>query len=71
MSDKKDSASNAAADGELKLTAQETKLFTHIVKHLPKTVDIDWDRIAAEVGFKNAEVAKVCLRLRLEFLSRQ
>ncbi|KAI0443932.1 hypothetical protein F4803DRAFT_513350 [Xylaria telfairii] len=58
-------APNAAADGELQVTAQESKLFTHIVKQLPKAIDIDWDQLAKELGFKNAEVAKTrCRQIR-------
>ncbi|KAI0490521.1 hypothetical protein F4859DRAFT_11213 [Xylaria cf. heliscus] len=64
MADKGTPTTNAA-DGDLKLTTQETKLFTHIIKQLPKTIDIDWDQVAAEVGFKNGDVAKTrCRQIR-------
>lgn len=57
----KDIASAAAADGETKLTAGETKFFTVMFKYLPKTVEIDWDEFAKEMGFKNGSIAKVRL----------
>ncbi|KND94176.1 hypothetical protein TOPH_01099, partial [Tolypocladium ophioglossoides CBS 100239] len=40
-------------------TASEAMFFFAIVKHTRNKADIDWDLVAAEQGFKNAEVAKV------------
>ncbi|TRX89516.1 hypothetical protein FHL15_009560 [Xylaria flabelliformis] len=66
MSDKEGSTANSA-DGELKLTPQESKFFAVIFKHLPKTLDIDWEQFAAEMGFKNGDVAKVrCRQIRVK-----
>ncbi|KAI1166346.1 hypothetical protein F5B18DRAFT_74912 [Nemania serpens] len=63
----KDIASAAAADGETKLTAGETKFFTVMFKYLPKTVEIDWDEFAKEMGFKNGSIAKVrCRQIRVK-----
>lgn len=42
-------------------TASEAMFFFAIVKHTRNRADIDWDAVAQEQGFKNAEVAKVCL----------
>ncbi|KAI1753606.1 hypothetical protein F4782DRAFT_497002 [Xylaria castorea] len=64
MSEKEGSTANSA-EGELNLTPQESKFFATIFKHLPKTLDIDWEQFAAEMGFKNADVAKVrCRQIR-------
>ncbi|KAM0486086.1 hypothetical protein ACHAPX_000788 [Trichoderma viride] len=40
-------------------TASEAMFFFAIVKHTRNRADIDWDAVAQEQGFKNAEVAKV------------
>ncbi|KAG5977862.1 hypothetical protein E4U55_006474 [Claviceps digitariae] len=40
-------------------TAQEAMFFFAIVKHTRNKADIDWNAVAVEQGFKNAEVAKV------------
>ncbi|KAL6698931.1 hypothetical protein J3F84DRAFT_345844 [Trichoderma pleuroticola] len=40
-------------------TASEAMFFFAIVKHTRNKADIDWDAVAKEQGFKNAEVAKV------------
>ncbi|KAL7912784.1 hypothetical protein GGI35DRAFT_476616 [Trichoderma velutinum] len=40
-------------------TASEAMFFFAIVKHTRNKADIDWDAVAQEQGFKNAEVAKV------------
>lgn len=40
-------------------TAAEAMFFYAIVKHTKNKADIDWSAVAAEQGFKNAEVAKV------------
>ncbi|KID98631.1 hypothetical protein MAJ_05287, partial [Metarhizium majus ARSEF 297] len=40
-------------------TASEAMFFFAIVKHTRNKADIDWSAVAAEQGFKNAEVAKV------------
>ncbi|POR34127.1 Uncharacterized protein TPAR_05649 [Tolypocladium paradoxum] len=40
-------------------TASEAMFFFAIVKHTRNKADIDWDAVAVEQGFKNAEVAKV------------
>ncbi|KAK2605952.1 hypothetical protein QQS21_003678 [Conoideocrella luteorostrata] len=40
-------------------TAQEAMFFFAIVKHTRNKADIDWNSVASEQGFKNADVAKV------------
>ncbi|KAL7944409.1 hypothetical protein V8C42DRAFT_346157 [Trichoderma barbatum] len=40
-------------------TASEAMFFFAIVKHTRNKADIDWDAVAQEQGFKNADVAKV------------
>ncbi|OWT43478.1 hypothetical protein VFPPC_17373 [Pochonia chlamydosporia 170] len=40
-------------------TASEAMFFFAIVKHTRNKADIDWTAVAAEQGFKNANVAKV------------
>ena len=40
-------------------TASEAMFFYAIVKHTKNRADIDWEGVAQEQGFKNAEVAKV------------
>ncbi|KAF9775503.1 hypothetical protein IL306_006380 [Fusarium sp. DS 682] len=40
-------------------TANEAMLFFSIVKHTRNKADVDWNAVAAESGFKNADVAKV------------
>ncbi|KAG8419146.1 hypothetical protein J3459_011495 [Metarhizium acridum] len=40
-------------------TASEAMFFFAIVKHTRNKADIDWSAVAAEQGFKNADVAKV------------
>lgn len=40
-------------------TAAEAMLFFSIVKHTRNKADVDWEGVAQEAGFKNAEVAKV------------
>ncbi|KAL7821434.1 hypothetical protein V8C44DRAFT_354070 [Trichoderma aethiopicum] len=40
-------------------TASEAMFFFAIVKHTKNRADIDWNAVAVEQGFKNAEVAKV------------
>ncbi|KAI0205162.1 hypothetical protein F4808DRAFT_410698 [Astrocystis sublimbata] len=52
---------NGAEPGELPLTPPELKLFSIIVKHLPKSFEVDWDKVAADAGMKSGDVAKVCL----------
>lgn len=42
-------------------TASEAMFFFAIVKHTRNKADIDWTAVAAEQGFKNANVAKVSL----------
>ncbi|EMT68518.1 hypothetical protein ACKRZS_001047 [Fusarium odoratissimum] len=40
-------------------TAAEAMLFFSIVKHTRNKADVDWNAVASEAGFKNADVAKV------------
>ncbi|CAM1503905.1 Fc.00g014960.m01.CDS01 [Cosmosporella sp. VM-42] len=40
-------------------TAAEAMLFFSIVKNTKNKADVDWEAVAEEQGFKNAEVAKV------------
>jgi hypothetical protein len=40
-------------------TAAEAMFFYAIVKHMKNKADIDWNAVAEEQNFKNAEVAKV------------
>jgi len=42
-------------------TPSEAMFFFAIVKHTRNKADIDWDAVATEQGFKNADVAKVSL----------
>ncbi|KAI1745970.1 hypothetical protein F4680DRAFT_442242 [Xylaria scruposa] len=58
MSNKEGSAANTA-DGELKLDAQESKFFTAMIKLLPRTPNLDWTQLTAELDLKDGEVAKV------------
>lgn len=54
-----------AGDGDKKApTANEAMFFFAIVKHTKNKADIDWDGVAQEQGFKNAEVAKVRIHQR-------
>ncbi|KAI9903291.1 hypothetical protein N3K66_002643 [Trichothecium roseum] len=46
-------------EGKKQPTASEAMFFYAIVKHTKNRADIDWDGVAREQGFKNAEVAKV------------
>lgn len=41
-------------------TASEAMFFFAIVKHTRNKADIDWEAVAQEQNFKNADVAKVC-----------
>ncbi|RSL55989.1 hypothetical protein CEP54_009093 [Fusarium duplospermum] len=47
------------ADAKKEPTAAEAMLFFSIVKHTRNKADVDWDSVALEAGFKNADVAKV------------
>lgn len=40
-------------------TASEAMFFFAIVKHTRNKADIDWDAVAQDQNFKNADVAKV------------
>lgn len=40
-------------------TASEALFFYSIVKNMKALTDIDWNAVAEDRGFKNAEVAKV------------
>ncbi|KAK3191316.1 hypothetical protein K4F52_002526 [Lecanicillium sp. MT-2017a] len=40
-------------------TAQEAMFFYTMIKYMKNKADVDWDKVAAEVGFKNAGVARV------------
>lgn len=42
-------------------TAQEAMFFYTMIKYMKNKADVDWDKVAAEVGFKNAGVARVRL----------
>ncbi|KAF4126449.1 hypothetical protein GMORB2_0185 [Geosmithia morbida] len=46
-------------DGTKAPSSAEALFFFAIVKHTKNKADIDWQSVAAEQGFKNAEVAKV------------
>ncbi|KJZ80381.1 hypothetical protein HIM_00231 [Hirsutella minnesotensis 3608] len=50
----------AASTPKKEPTAHEAMFFYAIVKHMKNKADIDWEAVASEQGFKNAEVAKVC-----------
>ena len=52
-------------EGKKQPTASEAMFFYAIVKHTKNRADIDWDGVAREQGFKNAEVAKVRFPLSL------
>lgn len=47
------------SDTKKEPTAAEAMLFFSIVKHTRNKADVDWDSVALEAGFKNADVAKV------------
>ncbi|KAJ4316434.1 hypothetical protein N0V84_007872 [Fusarium piperis] len=47
------------SDAKKEPTAAEAMLFFSIVKHTRNKADVDWDSVALEAGFKNADVAKV------------
>ncbi|KAJ4254894.1 hypothetical protein NW762_009692 [Fusarium torreyae] len=47
------------ADNKKEPTAAEAMLFFSIVKHTRNKADVDWNAVAVEAGFKNADVAKV------------
>ncbi|RGP66842.1 hypothetical protein FLONG3_8714 [Fusarium longipes] len=47
------------ADNKREPTAAEAMLFFSIVKHTRNKADVDWNAVAIEAGFKNADVAKV------------
>ncbi|KAF4999744.1 hypothetical protein FDECE_11399 [Fusarium decemcellulare] len=47
------------ADARKEPTAAEAMLFFSIVKHTRNKADVDWEAVATEAGFKNADVAKV------------
>ncbi|KAL4723292.1 hypothetical protein ACLX1H_009782 [Fusarium chlamydosporum] len=47
------------ADNKKEPTAAEAMLFFSIVKHTRNKADVDWNAVATEAGFKNADVAKV------------
>ncbi|KAF4441922.1 hypothetical protein F53441_11882 [Fusarium austroafricanum] len=47
------------ADNKKEPTAAEAMLFFSIVKHTRNKADVDWNAVANEAGFKNADVAKV------------
>lgn len=46
-------------------TAQEAHFFFNILKHQKSKPEIDWAAVAEASGFKNADVAKVCLIISL------
>jgi hypothetical protein len=53
------------SDAKKEPTAAEAMLFFSIVKHTRNKADVDWDSVALEAGFKNADVAKVSTLLAL------
>ena len=40
-------------------TTSEAYFFFNILKHQKTKMDVDWDAVATDSGFKNADVAKV------------
>lgn len=50
-------------------TAAEAMLFFSIVKNTRNKADVDWNAVAEEAGFKNADVAKVSLHPCLPVMS--
>jgi hypothetical protein len=68
---KHESSSSAGAvanadGGEFKFTPGESKFFATIFKYLPKTMEIDWEAFAAEMGLKDGQIAKVCFYFSLK-----
>lgn len=59
MSDNNNIPVSPVVDGESKMTAGDAKFFTAMFKYLPKSVEIDWDEFAKEMGFKDGKIAKV------------
>lgn len=41
-------------------SVQEAYFFLSILKNQQNKPEVDWDKVAQESGFKNAETAKVC-----------
>jgi hypothetical protein len=39
--------------------AQEAYFFFNIIKNVKGKLDVDWDKVALDTGFKSAEVARV------------
>ncbi|KAI0884757.1 uncharacterized protein GGS22DRAFT_188967 [Annulohypoxylon maeteangense] len=48
----------AAKIDNMNTSAAEQKFFTTLFKYLPKTLDMDWDDFAKEMGFKDVTIAK-------------
>jgi hypothetical protein len=42
-------------------TIAEAYFFLNIIKFQKNKLDVEWDKVAEESGFKNAETAKVCI----------
>lgn len=61
MAESKNTPTKTGDDNKKAPTAQEAMFFFAIVKHTKNKADIDWDGVAQEQGFKNADVAKVCI----------
>lgn len=53
-------AAGTTPNGKTPTTA-DAMFFYNIVKNMKSKADIDWAGVAVDNGFKNAEVAKVCL----------
>ncbi|KAI1086160.1 hypothetical protein F5B19DRAFT_498617 [Rostrohypoxylon terebratum] len=52
----------SAKIGDVGISAADQKFFTVIFKYLPTGMDLDWDRFAVDMGFKDASIAKVRFR---------
>ena len=55
----KAAAAGEAGEGRKQPTAQEAFLFYTIIKNMKGKPEIDWNSVAVDAGFKNAETAKV------------
>jgi len=49
-------------------TLAEAYFFLNIIKYVKTKLEVDWDKVAEESGFKNAETAKVCI-ISLHYIS--
>ncbi len=66
----KAAAGGEAGDGRKQPTAQEAFLFYTIIKNMKGKPEIDWNSVAVDAGFKNAETAKVSFIVLIAIIVR-